>query len=105
MRRAALLLLLALIGCGEGIGRADLLDFLVDNSTRKQDAVLRLGAPSNSFEQQRILTWRIARADHGYAVQTDNSRLFVNADFSLVLVFGPDGILQRHALVPLKFRP
>jgi len=104
----AISLLLLTVGCETtqaipGASR-DLLDFLNDGTATREEVVLKLGQPSASFEQERILTYRIGEnTKQGYFVITPNQLrqwLFVN--HSLVLVFDNDGILKKHSLVDVQ---
>jgi len=93
--------ILALAACS-GRGPLDIqevrekLPFIHDGRSTKQDILERFGAPSNSYENGRILT---------YFMQEANGRLQVHAGqpfrwrLALVLVFGADGVLNRHSLV------
>ena len=56
-----LLLALALAGCATPPlkGRANLLDFLVDGQTTREQTLHALGEPSARFEAERILTYRL----------------------------------------------
>jgi len=58
---AVLILTLTLVGCvtGPSKGRADLLNFLADNQTTKEEVILNLGQPSGRFESEKILTYRL----------------------------------------------
>lgn len=53
------------------MGQRDLLDFLEDGRTTREDALLALGDPSASYETGRILTYRLARDDGGYFLVAD----------------------------------
>lgn len=87
--------------------RSDLMSFIHDGVTTRQEVLLKLGAPSAQFEQQRILTYQIRvdkdgtahliwpRRSHEHPVFT-----YWNAGmYSIVLVFGSDGVLEKHSLV------
>src|SRR3972149_3560063 len=59
---AALLGLLLLTGCATAPplkGRADLLDFLTDGKTTREEVALKLGQPSGKFERENIVTYRL----------------------------------------------
>jgi hypothetical protein len=94
-----------LSACAGPRGQRGLLDFLKDGVTTKEEALVHLGQPSGSFEDERILTWRLYEDKGGYYQQAPQFNLFINADFSLVLVFDARGVLVRHALVPLTAAP
>jgi hypothetical protein len=93
--------LLITAACATSIPRAnpDLLNFLRLGETTRQEIMLRLGRPSGSFEQERILTYRLSQdAKQGYSV---TSRALPSADYSLVLIFDDQGVLQKKGLVPV----
>jgi hypothetical protein len=86
--------------------RSDLLDFLQVGKTTREEAILELGQPSGSFEQDRILTYRIGRyGAQGYFIISPKVILpaqgasWQNVRFSLVLVFDEAGRLRKHELV------
>lgn len=90
-------------------GRADLLAFLADGRTPRQEVLLALGQPSGRFEGERILTYRLAYEprNQGYwvverEVQPTGWPTWYVAKYSLVLVFDASGILQRHSLVEVN---
>jgi hypothetical protein len=43
-------------------GRADLLDFLGDGKTTREEVVLKLGPPSGKFERKNLLTCEFIRS-------------------------------------------
>jgi len=109
---AALVLLSLLVGCSTTTplrGRADLLDFLLDNQTTKEEVLLKLGQPSAQFQTEKVLTYRLGKEEQnrGYYVVTRevNPRgwpTWTNAKFSLVLVFDAQGLLRKHSLVEVN---
>jgi hypothetical protein len=98
-----------LAGCGAPPppkGRPDLLDFLVDGRTRKQQVVDHLGPPSGTFDHGRCLTYRVGfeTANQGYHIvnrEAGNSGwpTWLKAKYSLVLVFDDSGRLRQHKLL------
>lgn len=105
---AILILVLALAGCATGPpkGNPELLDFLADNRTTKEEVILKLGQPSGRFDSEKILTYRLGykARNHGYyLVERESSwgsePVWANRRFSLVLVFGAQNILRQHSLV------
>ena len=56
-----LTLALTLVGCAtpQIKGHADLLNFLADGKTTKEEVLVQLGQPSGKFEQEKILTYRV----------------------------------------------
>lgn len=109
-KRAALAVVMLVIlgGCVPPLpqvtGDKELLSFLVVGTSREA-VLLRLGEPSASFEQGRILTYRIgSNNEQGYFL-LDRRVQFVNIDdtrFSLVLVFDEKGGLSKQALVRVQ---
>jgi hypothetical protein len=86
------------------------LSFIRAGATSRDEIIFRLGSPSSTFESDRILIYqvgfessgkahlyapRILRAEQKYSI-----RDWERGTFSLVLVFGPDGLLSKHSLVP-----
>ncbi len=70
--------------------------FIRDGQTKKQEVLDRFGTPDNQYESGRIITylagmdersghWRVGR--------------YFEARHALVLVFGPEDVLERHSLV------
>lgn len=90
----------ALTGCGTPIGNQQLLDFIQDDKTTREEVLLRLGEPSATFQNERILTYRVDQDDGGYIVVSKSESF--SAKFSLVLSFDEDGVLRRHSLVRVK---
>jgi hypothetical protein len=90
-------------------GRADLLDFLADGKTTREEAVLKLGQPSGMFERENIITYRLGfepKNDGYYVVEREAQRdgwpTWTRARYSLVLVFDEAGVLRKHSLVEVN---
>ncbi len=88
---------------------SELLGFIEDGATKREEVVLRLGIPSAQFEGERILTYqfRVDQAGkwHLVAPQIDTFsglRAWPPGTLSLVLVFDKDGVLHQHSLVEAK---
>jgi hypothetical protein len=80
-----------------------LLDFLQDGQSTKQTVVLKLGQPSAALESGRILTYRVGQEkDRGYFLREASGTNWFGAKFSLVLVFDPADVLERHSLVEVR---
>lgn len=117
---AGLALVLALAGCASTPpkGRADLLDFLADGKTTKEEAITALGQPSGRFDSERILTYRLGfePRNQGYYLvereagssawpagsQSSGWPTWSRASFSLVLVFNEMAVLEKHSLVKVN---
>jgi hypothetical protein len=82
----------------------DLLKFLQIGQTTREEAVLKLGQPSASFEQEKILTYRLGEdSKQGYYLMIpDARREWQGVHYSLVLVFDSGGVLQRQSLVAVQ---
>jgi len=85
---------------GEEAGK--LLPFVKDGTTIKQEVIRRLGRPTESYENGRIIIYlMVHRRGHPLEVfnteNKDNSRIV--GTYQLILVFDRDGVLDRHSLV------
>ena len=104
---AAILIAALLAGCATPPNAwKDLLAFLEAGRTTREEVLLRLGQPSGSFEQERVLTYRIGQyGEQGYFIISPKVVLpaqgasWQNVNFSLVIVFDEQGRLQRHELI------
>ena len=97
--------LAALAGCTTTpAGRTDLLEFLADGTTSRQEIRARLGAPRVEFEEGRILTYRVGKGPRGYFTGCDRDDDWSTCRYSLVLVLNSEGILTRHSLVEVRPR-
>jgi hypothetical protein len=86
--------------------KSELLAFIQDRVTTREEVVLRLGIPSAQFEGEKILTYQLHVDQDGkwhlVAPQisgTTGFREWRQGTCSLVLVFGGDGVLRKHSLV------
>ena len=63
--------------------------------------MLKLGQPSASFEQDRILTYRVGEdSKQGYYLISPNPlRPWEQVHYSLVLVFDARGVLEKQSRV------
>ncbi|MDN0084653.1 hypothetical protein QU487_18115 [Crenobacter sp. SG2305] len=93
---------LALAACAiQPTGRKDLLDFLSDGVTRRDDALLKLGEPSAKYESSRILAFRLRKDETGYVLLALRNN-WHGVQYSLILVFDDQGVLRQHALVEVS---
>ena len=82
------------------------LPWLRDGISR-EDVLLRLGTPSREFEDGRILCFLLCRDARGDLVAAPRTFGWLDpgqaswewVQYDLVLVFGPDGRLQRRSLI------
>lgn len=82
-----------------------LLEFLRDGASTRDEVMLALGQPSATFQQERVLTYRLGEdAKQGYFVEQPHATNlpWVGVRYSLVLVFDAGGTLQKHSLVPVQ---
>jgi hypothetical protein len=106
LRLAAIVLgAVCLAGCATpAIYGADprLLEFLQDGASTRDEIMLALGQPSATFQQERVLTYRLGEdAKQGYFIVQPGSS-WLRARYSLVLVLDAGGTLQKHSLVPVQ---
>lgn len=86
--------------------KSELLAFIQDGVTTREEVVVNLGIPSAQFEGEKILIYQLyadqAGKWHLVASQISNINGFKvsqKGKSSLVLVFGDDGVLRKHSLV------
>jgi hypothetical protein len=105
------LILLLLLGCAtpgpvRPVPDTGLLDFLEDGKTTKQMAFEKIGQPSGTYENGRILTYRIGSEEgKGYYIVDagpSGQVSFKKSKHSLVLIFNNNGILIKHSLVNVR---
>jgi hypothetical protein len=96
-------LVLALLGAcaSTPVGQANLLAFIKDAQTTREQVFLALGDPSATYEDGRILTFRLGRDEGGYFL-LEKAPGFRSVTYSLVLAFDDAGLLRRHSLVAVK---
>lgn len=81
--------------------------FLRDAHTTRSEIHNRLGEPASLYENGRIITY-ILREYHDGQLRLDNwehlgsPAVLRNPTYHLVLVFGADGVLERHSLVRVR---
>lgn len=102
----SLIALLILTGCATVNTPAPdplLLDFLQDGQTSREEIVLRLGAPSQTMENERVLFYRLAQDKRGYLIREPrHDHFWAGVQISLVLVLDDRGVLQQHSLVNVQ---
>ena len=105
------LIFLLILGCATSspvgpVPDKGLLDFLEDGRTTKQMVFEKLGQPSRTYENGRILTYRIGNEEgKGYYIEgagASGQSSFKKSNRSLVLIFNDKGILVRHSLVNVR---
>lgn len=96
-----------LCGCATPpIGNKELLAFLQDGITTREDIYLRLAEPNATFEAGRILAYRLHDDESGYILLKNTNKGWTGK-YSLVLVIDEHGLLRRHSLIRVKeqFQP
>lgn len=83
------------------LGRSDLLGFIRDGQTTREETYLHLGEPTAFYEGGRIMSFRLGEDGGGYFLLA-KSPGFSGVRSSLILVFDESGVLKRHALVQVK---
>ena len=102
LRRCIVVLCLALAACASApTGRKDLLDFLNDGVTRREDVHLNLGEPSARYEGSRIFAYRLVKDEAGYVI-VGRRDTWYGVQYNLMLVFDGEGVLRRHSLVEIR---
>ena len=84
-------------------GDKDLLAFLQDGTTTKNEVETRIG-PASVWGDGHIRTYRIGEATEGLYLSANKSR-WSDARYSLVLEFDPNAVLRRHALINIETPP
>ena len=94
--------MLLTVGCASSpIGQSHLLDFVKDGVTSRDEVFLKLGEPSGTYENLRIITYRLLRDEGGWLVSGQIRGWYGNVA-NLVLVFDDRGLLIRHSLVQVR---
>ena len=97
---------------------AQRLPFIRDGKTSKEEVLNRMGEPINRYENGRILTYTMCEdlylkdrlrlsGTQPKSGKYDGPRTLILCDFTgdrynLILVFGPDDLVERHSLVLVK---
>jgi hypothetical protein len=102
-------LLLGLVGCATRHDvpektKEELLWFLENGKSAKEEVILRLGQPTAQFEGEKILTYRMALTEEEglVAAPVAGQWGWKLSRYSLVLVFDQANILQKHNLVQVR---
>jgi hypothetical protein len=81
-------------------GHKDLLAFLRDGTTTKDEVQTRLG-PASVWGDGRIWTYRVGEKTEGFYLSLQKHD-WSHARHSLVLEFDANGVLHRHALIDVE---
>jgi len=99
------ILIVQLVACSTAaVGDRQLLSFLQDGSTTREDVYLHLAEPSATYESGRIQTYLLDEDANGYVLMHHSEHGW-NGKYSLVLAFDEHGILRRHSLVRVREFP
>ena len=86
--------------------KSELLGFIQDGVTTREELVVKLGIPSAQFEGEKILIYQLwaDQAGKWHLVSSQissnyGSMVSQTGMSSLVLVFGDDGVLRKHNMV------
>lgn len=86
--------------------KSELLAFIADGSTTREEVLLRLGIPSSQFEGEKILLYQLRSGQDGkwHLVAPEINahtglRQWREGTGSLVLIFNAAGVLRKHSLV------
>ena len=104
MKRIVFLLFLGalLAGCATTPqGRKDLLSFIEDGRTTREETYLKLGEPTGLYEGGRIMSFRLDKDEGGYFL-VEKSIGFGGVKTNLIMVFDEQGVLKKHSLVQVK---
>lgn len=82
-------------------GRTDLLDFIQDGQTTREETYLHLGEPTGLYEAGKIMSFRLDQDEGGYFL-VERSTGFSGVKTNLIMVFDERGVLKKHALVQVK---
>ena len=105
MRKAFLIFLLPLICCCSHLSKVDLsetdelLQFIRNDQTTRQEIEDRLREPHRVFEGGRISAYLIGENDEG-RIRVWNH--YESAIYHLVLVFGSDEVVKKFSLIQVR---
>lgn len=91
------------VACASGPeGRPKRLEFLDGNPVTIDEVRRELGLANATFEEGTVLTYRLGLYGGSYYVRGSHGDNWNGVDYDLVLVFGLDGNLRQHRLVPVQ---
>jgi hypothetical protein len=102
---ASFLAALLLCGCAsaeKSTAGPDVLSFLQDGHTSREEIISHLGSPSRAIQKERFLFYRVGHDSGGYFVGELNHRRWADVRYSLVLVFDDAGVLKEHSIVSVR---
>jgi hypothetical protein len=79
------------------------LKFLEHAPVTREQVAGQLGPASDSFEADRVLTYRLrqSNADY-YIVALTKNQGWEGVNYDLVLAFDESGVLSQHRMVPIR---
>lgn len=105
-------LLAILMGCAGPVVQATPEEFerafplIVDGETSKSELARRgFGAPDQEFEHGRIQAYSVWQDEFGEWRIDRSGKRSKSSPYDLILVFTPDGIVERHGLVLTRKNP
>ena len=89
-------------GCASTpVGQRSLLDFLDQTPVTGEQVRQHLGEPHATFEQERVLAYRLSRNTSGYyraALKTG----WEGVQYDLIILLDDHDVVQRHNLVAVR---
>jgi len=79
-----------------------LLPFLKDGKTNKDEILERFGAPRSRYENDAIFIYGVIRTSEGQIHVSARGRELGADNYDLVLVFGANDLLGRHTVVRMN---
>jgi len=92
-------------GCastGKSPGNPQLISFLQDGQTSRQEILRRLGCPTLTMEDESILFFRLGENRGGYFIRELDKERWAGVRYSLVLILDDAGVLKQHSLVNVR---
>jgi hypothetical protein len=97
---------LLISGCastGKSPGNPQLISFLQDGQTSRQEILARLGCPTLTMEDESILFFRLGEdRGGGYFIRELDKERWAGVRYSLVLILDDAGVLKEHSLVNVR---
>lgn len=79
-------------------------DFIQAGVTTREAIIVELGAPTSTFEAERISVWQYMLQGERWQLLVHSSpdaETQVRAEYSLVVIFRADAVVHRWKIVPL----
>jgi hypothetical protein len=75
--------------------------YIRDGKTSKEEILSRLSEPDNRYERGRIFTYMLCPR-LGETHPTNEKSCYSKHTNTLILVFGPDDLVERHSVVRME---